>query len=319
MRSRHAFIESAHLVDLPIGTGLRPEALASWVGIVINLAYRYTRLEHGDYSTRTFWRGQSRPWVLSPGMHRALRDTDQWGLGQNPFNDRSVSSLTRIIINGASALGICPPQLRGITEMQLLAYLQHQGAATPLLDFSSDLMTALAMACFDISNDQDDGVLFCYRYRPSSAAWVRPFINFDAAAVFDNQAAPHQVNLFDPPYLTSRQRIQRGLLLFSTISDENPATTTGIDVMPSSEFLARLSASRPDGLSAEEHPVPESKCVAIRLPASIKVPLREWLRIQHQLDEKYVFPETLSSDAYREFVDSCSAASLIRGDKLPPW
>lgn len=319
MRSATSTIDTDHLVSLPIGDEDGSTPLSSWIGVVTHLAYRYTRLEDGDYSTRTFWRGQSRPWVLSPGIHRALRDTSQWGLGQNEFTDRSVSLLTKTILNGARALGICPPQLRSVTEMQLLAYLQHQGAATPLLDFSSDLMTALAMACFDASNDQHDGVLFCYRYKPSSAAWVRPFIDFDAAAAFDNGATPNQVNLFDPPYLTSRQRIQRSVLLFSAISHSSPATTTGIDIMTTREFLSHLSANGSARSMTDEHPVPDSRCVAIRLPAPIKKPLREWLRIQHQLDDKYVFPEPLNSDAYLQFIDSCSAVSLIRSDKLPPW
>lgn len=318
MHTEDGLIGTEHLVTISNRTGTDETTISSWINAVAGLAYRYTA-ESGDYSTRTFWRGQSRPWVLSPGIHRVLRDTRQWGLGQNPFNDASVSSLTRTILNGARALGICPPQLRGVTDMQLLAYLQHQGAATPLLDFSSDVMTALAMACFDRYNDQHDGVLFCYRYRPNNAAWVRPFTDFDAAAAFGNGASPYQVNLFAPPYLTSRQRIQRGSLLFSAVSGSNAATTTGINIMTRDEVDGRLPMTRTQEMNANTHPIPDGQCVAIRMPSSIKERLREWLRIQHQLDEKYVFPEPLSSDAYREFVESCSAASLIRSDKLPPW
>ena len=283
------------------------DAFAHWLDVVTSLAIRYEQGACDSYYPRTFWRGQARPWILSPGMHRRIA-----AMSQRPLDDQAVIDTTTYLLAGARAIGLYPPMVSALGDLQLLAYLQHQGAATPLLDFSTDFLTALAMACFDTSSDDEDGVVLCYRYQPCNANYVPPFTHVTPEMAFSRTGYDSLVP-FHAPYLTARQRIQRGVFVFSGVVTDNPNATVAIAISDHSEVITsyyhqhRLvgpSMSRP-------HPVEPGQCAAILVPKEHKIAIRGWLTSQHQLNDAYVYPEALAFDVHRQYVDENTAASPL--------
>ncbi|MCT1641329.1 FRG domain-containing protein [Dietzia cinnamea] len=315
------YIRDEYLFEFGRTDGSSEIDFNKWWTTLISLAFSFTPCAEGDYSPRLFWRGQSSCWQLTPGVHRSLRDTAQWGRGQRRFTDSSIGDEVKTLVNRARGLGVGPDYLTSTTDLQLLAFLQHQGAATPLIDFTSDLLTALAMACFDSTSHQNDGLLFCYKYTPCNANWVPPFTDVDAGAMFERLTgtSSSQVMLYSPPYLTARQRIQRGVFFFSAIDHDNPCSSMRIPFIRADEAHDRHLSRGHDGEELSGMPIRSGECLAVKVPSSFKPRLREWLRIQHQLEEDYVYPEPVSLDAHREFIRAASAHSLIHGHRLPSW
>lgn len=261
------------------------EAFAHWLDVVASLAIRYEQGAFDSYYPRTFWRGQAQPWILSPGVHRRIATKSQ-----SPLDDQTVVDTTDYLLAGARAIGLYPPTVSALGDLQLLAYLQHQGAATPLLDFSTDFLTALAMACFDATSDEQDGVLLCSRYRPCNANYVPAFTHVTPTIAFSGSSGCG-VALFHAPYLTARQRIQRGVFMFSDVVTDNPNATVAVRISDHSESIANYyHQHRSIGPSMiREHPVEPGQCAAIVVPKEHKVAIRGWLTSQHQLDDTYVY------------------------------
>ncbi|MBU9764292.1 FRG domain-containing protein [Mycobacterium sp. TNTM28] len=283
------------------------EAFAHWLDAVASLAIRYEQGAFDSYCPRTYWRGQARAWVLSPGMHRRIA-----GMSQAPLDDQAVVETTDHLLAGARAVGLYPPTVSALGDLQLLAYLQHQGAATPLLDFSTDFLTALAMACFDATSDEHDGVLLCYRYRPCNASYVPAFTHVTPTVAFGG-GGDGNVALFHAPYLTARQRIQRGVFIFSEVVTDNPNATVAVPISDHSDAIATYyHEHRSVGPSMlREHPVEPGQCAAIVVPREHKIAIRGWLTSQHQLNDTYVYPEALALDVHRQYIGENAATSPL--------
>ncbi|OHT68254.1 hypothetical protein BKG70_12430 [Mycobacteroides chelonae] len=283
------------------------EAFAHWLDVVAALAIRYEEGALDSYEPRTFWRGQAQPWTLSPGVHRRIV-----AMSQRQLDNESVVDTTDYLLAGARAVGLYPPTVSALGDLQLLAYLQHQGAATPLLDFSTDFLTALAMACFDARCDGQDGVLLCYRYWPCNVNYVPAFTHVEPAVAFSGSGGG-SVALFHAPYLTARQRIQRGVFMFSDVVTDNPNATVAIPISDHSEAIATYYRQhRSMGPSMRrEHPVETGQCAAILLPKEHKIAIRGWLTSQHQLNDTYVYPEALALDVHRQYISENTATSPL--------
>jgi hypothetical protein len=296
------------LTRLDDGDRSTGDAFAFWIDVVAALAVRYEQGAFDSYHPRTYWRGQSRPWRMSPGLHRRIQNNSQ-----EPLSDQAVVRHSDALIAGARAIGLYPPSVASLGDMQLLAYLQHQGAATPFLDFTTDILTALAVVCFDSAFDDYDGLLVCYRYRPCNAARVPSFTHVAPEDAFGESAADNMVRLFHAPYLTARQRIQRGVFFSSSLVTDNPNSTLTITIKDHSDAIAGYYREhRSNGPSMlRPHPVNPNECAAIVFPAEHKAPTRDWLKWQHQLDSKYVYPEALALDIHREYIQENSATSPL--------
>ncbi|WP_081252206.1 FRG domain-containing protein [Mycobacteroides chelonae] len=305
----------ADLTYIDPGPLRRGDAFAHWIDVISSLALRYEEGAWDSYHPRTYWRGQSRAWQMAPGLHRRIRVRHQGELS----ND-SVAWLSSDLVAGARAIGLFPHMVPALGDMQLLAYLQHQGAATALLDFSSDFLTALAMICFDTSAYDEDGVLICYRYQPYNAAYVRAFTRATPETAFGG-VSNNQVNLFHAPYLTARQHIQRGVFFFSNVIENNNNSTMAIVIENHTDSIeSYYREHRVNGpLMSRTHPIESNKCAAIIVPKEHKEVMREWLRVQHQLDNNYVYPEALSLDIHRQYIQENSSGSPLgsnMGQKL---
>ena len=113
------------------------------------------RLGVGNFA----YRGQSKAdWPLHSAATRRLRRHRGEGIQNSPeFSSLYLDYHKSTLISPARTQGFDLESGREISDLQLLAKLQHLGAATGLLDFSWDPLVALWFAC---RNPDQDGTLF---------------------------------------------------------------------------------------------------------------------------------------------------------------
>lgn len=111
-------------------------------------------------------------WLLEPGIVRKVKRTYA-GIGQSGLLfrlsvDHAISLLKKARDNKYFVDNEC--------DLNILAILQHYGAATPLLDFSYDPMVGLYFACqpFEYNGVESDGKVFCLNYSTQIRSSVSP-------------------------------------------------------------------------------------------------------------------------------------------------
>jgi FRG domain len=89
------------------------------------------------------WRGQaSIDWGVDPSLVRRFRRQNKDQLG-SALDEPSIRAVEKALVERASAAGVGGD----LGELELLARLQHHGAATRLLDCSRNAFVALWFAC----------------------------------------------------------------------------------------------------------------------------------------------------------------------------
>jgi FRG domain len=216
------------------------------------------------------WRGQGRKsWHLIPSM-----------FGRATPGDRIAA--TESLLDAARATSISTHEGSVLPPLALLARLQHQGAATPLLDISTDPFVALYMAVVDAPNapEPDDALLFAIRQpRQSIRAYDTRPIGEILEAV--NRADPDQAFLYIPPPVDQRLRIQRGRFLLCPTTTE--ALTHVMKVSSRSDIQEVVDGTAPDQKALR------NVCV-IRIPAEIKRATAEWLALHAGLTVEDIYP-----------------------------
>lgn len=111
-------------------------------------------------------------WALEPGIVRKVKRTYA-GIGQSGLLfrlsvDHAFGLLKKARDNRYFADDDC--------DLNILAILQHYGAATPLLDFSYDPMVGLYFACQPCEENgvETDGKVFCINYSTQIRSSVSP-------------------------------------------------------------------------------------------------------------------------------------------------
>jgi len=103
-------------------------------------------------------------WPLEPGIIRKVKKTYN-GLGQSGLLFSLSADNTSELIKKAKA---SEHFKNNECDLNVLAILQHYGAATPLLDFSNDPLVALYFACQPCEDKdnvvESDGKIFCINY-----------------------------------------------------------------------------------------------------------------------------------------------------------
>jgi FRG domain len=162
---------------------------------------------------RYVWRGQpDLSWGLNPGLVRRLQD-----------RKRFRSRITETLLRGHEQQLLDSAVARGYGTksgaIELLAVLQHHGAATRLLDVSSDPMVAMWFAVEDEGRIGSDGVLFAInvsRAKVVGGTETRPWDD-----ILDD-LAPDNIAYYEPPGADERIKVQRGRFVFSRLSGNEP-------------------------------------------------------------------------------------------------
>lgn len=275
---------------------------------------------HASYTAEFWlWRGQARASLpVTSGIHTRI------------LNEKSskVSSLeiatglaTKQLLSRARQAGLDRIGDFRMTDMALLAHLQHHGAATPLLDVSVDPLLATWMAVHpgaSGSDDGEDGIVFAIK-RPATDAEANAYnrLHPDAVPMDSREIHPldsrdftarplgaksiqaHVAGIggcfwFRPPDVSERLRIQRGSFLLSAFLESAvgadgkvPATSLDLKATASSPWLQH----RMERLGKAGQPrKASSDIVAFRIRKELKPAIRDWLSDRSGLTEKVVYP-----------------------------
>jgi hypothetical protein len=245
------------------------------------------------------WRGHwCCNWGLTPGIVSRIGDPA----------DR-VSALTRLLQACRVARLDAHDDVR-LPDLALLARLQHQGAATALLDVTTDPAVALFMAatappgddppacCSDHSAvDVPDGILLAIRRPPRTLA------PFDPREIADVLAGiGHNIAYYESPPIDNRLRIQRGAFLLHNVehSDEPNLAVTPRTALEYRMDRSNTGRTHVDGI-----------CV-FRVQGNLKAGLRAFLSSRAGLTRETIYPSAFDRPHLEQF-----AVNHGRGSEIP--
>lgn len=108
-----------------------PESIEEIIQLALSMSKNYGRVR--------MWRGQADiDWPIHSGAYRRLKNSSY----SNP-NDKDIRWYEKTLIQQASHKGYHYINGRALSDLELLARLQHHGAATRLIDFSKNVLVAL--------------------------------------------------------------------------------------------------------------------------------------------------------------------------------
>jgi hypothetical protein len=181
------------------------------------------------------WRGQAdSQYGVEPGMHSRVLAP-----GPLPKDEVTAQRATAALLTSARAMQLDVQHGNCLPDLALLAHLQHYGAATPLLDVTTDPLVALWMIAFASASDPaaldgNEGSLFMIK-RPNRDRWIepldaRPYLSNDLPDVAG--ALGDSVWWYRAPDVTERLRIQRGSFLIGALAreDDRPNTTLPLEL-----------------------------------------------------------------------------------------
>lgn len=196
-------------------------------------------------------------WSLDTALYRRVSRSRR-----QPAGEAEVAREERELLDGARRLRLDRRDGFEMTDLELLAVLQHQGAATRLLDVSFNAMISLWFATEDRTQDDDDAGLFAFDVTGRELPPER-----EDDPIGDLVAEP-SFHLWRPPPVEVRIRAQQGAFIFGRVPDPVPAQTCldlGID---------RWLDAEPDPFPSPTNRPPFG---VFRIPAEAKPRLREFL------------------------------------------
>lgn len=175
----------------------------------------------GECETKNIylWRGQGNiAWPIHSSAYRRLEKDKTF-----PPSEMTMRDYERELLLNAKHQGYHHENGRTLADFELLAKLQHHGAATRLVDFSRNMLVALWFAC----NSESDktGLLFGmywagvsgFEGRPELRTYNELFGSGDPKADNELKNFPR---LWQPPVVTRRIAAQSAQFLYSRVTDE---------------------------------------------------------------------------------------------------
>ena len=252
---------------------------------------------HSTFSNEVWlWRGQANArFGLEPGAHTRVR-------GSNLASDEAtVLRATNHLLGTARKLGLDRDGKVALPDLALLATLQHHGAATPLLDVTTDPLIALWMVANATAEEPDSldettGRLFGI-LRPSEERWLDPLDARDYASGRGGSIADHLQGAYywyRAPDVTERLRIQRGSFLISDFNTTNlPDTSMSIDVashefdVEGKNYVERRIEKRGSAANTARR---RGEVFAIVVTGAVKRQLRALLLDRSGLSTRTIYP-----------------------------
>lgn len=206
-------------------------------------------------------------WPLDTAIYRRVSRSRR-----QPAGEPEIAAEERELLHGARRLRLDRSDGFEMTDLELLAVLQHQGAATRLLDVSFNAMISLWFATEDRTQEEFDAGLFAFDVtgRELSAEHEdEPIANLVAQPSF---------HLWRPPPVEARIRAQQGAFIFGRVPDPVPSQTCldlGIEQWLGSEHdSASVGNADPAAVRESGQRPPFG---VFRIPAEAKPRLREFL------------------------------------------
>jgi hypothetical protein len=204
------------LISPHFGKLLAPENFTELSAVLSNI-------EH-DYVAPEYWRGQADiEWkVESTAVRRINRflglypDTPE--LTKYDSLEQRVRQYEQRLINDARNKGFGYKDGRRLSDLELLASLQHYGAATRLVDFTRNVFIALWFAC-QSQHDKYGLLLGSDVVVGDSLVLIRDqgVINLSIEDVLEH--FDKQVLIWEPQHLFERMRVQQSIFFLSMSHD----------------------------------------------------------------------------------------------------
>jgi len=165
------------------------------------------------------WRGQGNiEWPIHSGAYRRLAKDKSY-----LPSEMSMRDYERELLSSAKHQGYHYENGRVLCDFELLAKLQHHGAATRLVDVSRNMLVALWFAC---NSERDKiGLLFGLHWASVRGFEGRPELRTYNEIFGSGDPKPDDVlevcpRLWQPPVVTKRIASQNAQFLYSRVSDE---------------------------------------------------------------------------------------------------
>jgi hypothetical protein len=158
------------------------------------------------------WRGQaSIDWTLDAALVRRYRQYQESGAGA-ALNEANIRTVEKALIERARAAGLGSD----LGELELLARLQHHGAATRLLDCSRNAFVALWFACR--WEPEKDGVLIGFELGDNAVHLGTGELRHDIDELL--AMASGRLLWWQPRSLSPRISAQQAVFVFGQVVDE---------------------------------------------------------------------------------------------------
>ncbi len=174
-----------------------------------------------DDETELLYRGQAdAKWIVDCSAVRRLRADHNFAIDSTLIGHALVGYLDDLLNKASQYVGKCPELPGGCTDLEVLAQLQHQGAATGLIDFTLEPLVSLWFACSgyptedgavyvlsrsdvqetDEAEVRENGVLK-YFYGAGTKDWDDPPYLWCPGAMYGRPASQESVFILGVPFL----------------------------------------------------------------------------------------------------------------------
>jgi hypothetical protein len=211
--------------------------LPSSLSKILTLAQNHA----GDRPNVHLWRGQSDiSWPIHSSAYRRLERT-------SPVTEKRMKDYESYLLNHATHQGYRYEQGRELSDFELLAKLQHHGAATRLVDCSRNVLVSLWFVC----NSEPDklGLLFGVHSHHVGGGENRPKKDNYLNAIKSIEKYKHP-QTWQPPVVSKRISAQSAQFLYSSVS-QNLIGSLAIGDDPESYLAIGITPDMKDKLLTE--------------------------------------------------------------------
>lgn len=190
-----------------------------------------TNLYHFDELQVCMWRGQANvDWRIDHSAYRRL------ALRNKNLTEQDLLIYENSLLKQATHKGYRQQNGRMLNDMELLALLQHHGAATRLIDFSRNVLIAL---WFAVSSESENTGILIGLNTQNMAGYENGEVIIDDYKNHINQikelSVPHT---WEPPFVTSRVAAQHSQFLYSGLSKSKNGSLMFENPINSNIFIA---------------------------------------------------------------------------------
>ncbi len=176
-----------------------------------------------DYISQEYWRGQSDvDWKVESTAVRRIRRHIEYNqdseLQKWPTLDEKVTQYERRLLNDARAKGFGYGERHKLSDLDLLASLQHYGAATRLIDFTRNAFVALWFACQN-EREKYGIILGADVIVGEGMEWIKdPAISTQNIEDIISDYS-ETIMIWEPQHLFERMRVQQSIFFLSYSHD----------------------------------------------------------------------------------------------------
>lgn len=160
-----------------------------------------------------FWRGQSDiQWPIHSSAYRRLKRTE------TKITESHMQRYEQHLLQHATHQGYRYVDGRYLTDMELLAKLQHHGAATRLIDFSRNILIGLWFACS--AEPEKSGILFGFHSHFVGGGENKIELGDYSEVLEGIENFDHPI-VWHPPVVSKRIASQSAQFLYSKVVENN--------------------------------------------------------------------------------------------------